>query len=135
MSIWGTRVRYLRERRNKMQYALLIYSDEAKEPKPGTEAFDKYIGEFFAFSDEVKKKGLYQTGNALQDVATATTVKVRDGKMTTMDGPFAETKEQLGGLYVLECKDIDEAIEYAARIPTARHGSVEIRPVVNFDQE
>ncbi len=118
-----------------MQYALLIYSDEAKEPKPGTKEFDDYMGAYFALSDEVKKNGIYQFGSALQDVAAATTVKVRDEQTTTIDGPFAETKEQLGGLYVLECKDLDEAIEYAARIPTAKHGSVEIRPVMNFDQE
>ena len=62
-------------------------------------------------------------------------MKVRDGQTTTSDGPFAETKEQLGGLYVLECKDLDEAIEYAKRIPTAKHGSIEIRPILNFDQE
>jgi len=118
-----------------MQYAMLIYSDEAKEPKPCTKEFDDYMGAYFAFSDEVKKNGMFQFGNALEGVAAATTVKVRDGQTTTSDGPFAETKEQLGGLYVLECKDLDEAIEYAKRIPTAKHGSIEIRPILNFDQE
>ena len=102
-----------------MQYAMLIYSDEAKEPKPGTKEFDDYMGAYFAFSDEVKKNGMFQFGEALEGVAAATTVQVRDGQTTTIDGPFAETKEQLGGLYVLECKDLDEAIEYAKRIPTA----------------
>ncbi len=118
-----------------MQYAMLIYSDETKEPKPGTKEFDEYMGAYFAFSDEVKKNGMFQFGNALEGVGAATTVKVRDGQTTTIDGPFAETKEQLGGLYVLECKDLDEAIEYAKRIPTAKHGSIEIRPVLKFDQE
>ena len=118
-----------------MQYAMLIYSDESQEPKPGTKEFDDYIGEFFALSNHVKNNGMYQAGAALQSVSTATTVTVRDGKVATTDGPFAETKEQLGGLYLLECKDLDEAIEYASKIPTSRHGSIEVRPVVNFDQE
>lgn len=118
-----------------MHYAMLIYSDESQEPAPGTEEFDEYIGAFFALSDEVKKKGIYQSGAALQPVATATTVRVRDGKTVTTDGPFAETKEQLGGLYILECKDLDEAIEYAARIPTAKHGTIEVRPVMTFGEE
>lgn len=118
-----------------MQYAMLIYSDESREPKPGTKEFDAYIGEFFALSDEVKKNGRYQAGAALQPVATATTVKVRNGSVAATDGPFAETKEQLGGLYVLDCKDLDEAIEYASKIPTARHGSIEVRPLMNFDEE
>ena len=118
-----------------MQYALLIYSDETQEPNPGTEEFDKYIGAYFALTDEVKKKGMYQIGTALQPVATATTVRVRDGKTLTTDGPFAETKEQLGGLYVLECKNLDEAIEYAAKIPTAKRGKVEVRPVMTFEEE
>ena len=79
-----------------MQYAMLIYSDEAKEPKPGTKEFDDYMGAYFAFSDEVKKNGMFQFGEALEGVAAATTVQVRDGQTTTIDGPFAETKEQLG---------------------------------------
>lgn len=118
-----------------MQYAMLIYSDETQEPQPGTKEFDDYIGAFFALSDEVKKNGKYQAGAALQPVSTATTVTVRDGKVATTDGPFAETKEQLGGLYVLECKDLDEAIEYAARIPTSKLGSIEVRPIMNFEEE
>ena len=71
--------------------------------------------------------------NALQGIATATTVRVRDGKAEATDGPFAETKEQLGGYYLLDCKDLDEAIEYAAKIPSAKHGSIEIRPIMKFD--
>lgn len=118
-----------------MQYAMLIYSDEAQEPAPGTKEFDEYIGEFFALSNKVKGNGMYQAGAALQPIATATTVKVRDGKTVTTDGPFAETKEQLGGLFVLECKDLDEAIEYASKIPTSRHGSIEVRPIMDYEQE
>ncbi len=118
-----------------MQYAMLIYSDETQEPKPGTKEFDEYIGAFFSLSDQVKENGMYQAGAALQPVATATTVRVRDGQVTTTDGPFAETKEQLGGLYVLECKDLDEAIAYAAKIPTSKLGSIEVRPIMNFEEE
>ncbi len=101
-----------------MQYAMLIYSDETQEPKPRTKEFDAYMGEYFALSDKVKKNGMYQAGAALQSVSTATTVKVRDGRVATTDGPFAETKEQLGGYYLLDCKDLDEAIECAAKIPS-----------------
>ena len=118
-----------------MQYAFLIYSDESTDPKPGTKEFDAYLGEFFAFNGEAQEKGKLQSGLALQPVSTATTVKVRDGKAVTTDGPFAETKEQLGGFYILECEDLDEAIEYASKIPTSRHGSIEIRPVMNFDND
>jgi hypothetical protein len=80
----------------------------------------------------VTKNGLMRTGDALQGVATATTVRVRDGKTTTTDGPFAETKEQLGGYYVLDCKDLDEAIACAAKIPGAMRGSIEIRPILEM---
>jgi hypothetical protein len=113
-----------------MKYMLLIYSNEADLPKPGTREFDEMIGTFAAFSEEVKKKGLFIGGAGLQPVATATTVRVRGGKTATTDGPFAETKEQFGGFYLLECKDLDEALEYAARIPTVGKGAVEVRPVM-----
>jgi hypothetical protein len=121
--------RALSKRRHRMKYMLLIYSNEADVPKQGTREFDELIGAFSAFSDQVKTKGLFVDGAGLQPVATATTVRVRDGKTATTDGPYAETKEQLGGFYLLECKDLDEALEYAARIPTVRRGAVEVRPV------
>ena len=116
-----------------MQYLLLIYNDEANPPEPGTPEGDAYIGEYFAFTEEVKQRDLMLGSNALMPVDTATTVRVRDGKAAATDGPFAETKEQLGGYYLLDCKDLDEAIECAAKIPCARTGSVEIRPVMLFD--
>jgi hypothetical protein len=116
-----------------MQYLFLIYSDEAKEPNPGTKEFDEYMGAYMAYTQEVKKKGIHKDSAPLQPVATATTVRVRDGKMIATDGPFAETKEQLGGFYLLDCNNLDEALEYAARIPTAKHGSIEIRPVMVFE--
>jgi hypothetical protein len=89
-----------------------------------------------AFGDELKRLGAQlQGGEALMPTNTATTVRVRDGKILTTDGPFAETKEQLGGYYQFNCKDLDEAIELAAKIPGARYGSIEIRPIMEFDQQ
>ena len=117
-----------------MQYLMLIYSDEKLEPAPGSKEFDDMLGEYFAFTDQVKKEGQHRAGEALQPVSTATTVRIRDGKMVTTDGPFAETKEQLGGFYMLDCKDLDEAIELAAKIPSARFGCIEVRPIMVFDQ-
>ncbi len=118
-----------------MQYLFLIYSDEAQEPSPGTKEFDEYLGAYFALTDEVKAKGVHRNSAALQPVATATTVRVRGGKPLTSDGPFAETKEQLGGFYLLECRDLDEALEYAAKIPTVKHGSIEVRPVLQLGND
>ena len=112
-----------------MQYPMLIYSNENDDPNPGTPEGDKFMGAYYAFTEEVQQKKLMLGSNALQPVATATTVRVRDGKTQTTDGPFAETKEQLGGYYLLDCKDLDEAIEYAAKIPSAKHGAIEIRPI------
>jgi hypothetical protein len=117
-----------------MRYAFLIYSDEAAEPTPGTREMDEYMKQYFAFTSGVKEKGIHHAGVPLQPVATATTVQVRGGQVLTTDGPFAETKEQLGGLYILECRDLDEALEYAARIPTAKHGSIEVRPVLEIQR-
>ena len=117
-----------------MQYMLLIYGgNNADEPAPGTPEFGKYLEGYGVFTNEVQGKGIMVSGNALQNVTTATTVRVKNGTPETTDGPFAETKETLGGYYLLECKDIDEAIEYAAKIPGARYGSIEIRPIMVFD--
>ena len=99
--------------------------------KADSEAF---MGEYFAFTDDIKKSGQYLAGEALQPVATATTVRIRNGKISTTDGPFAETKEQFGGFYMINAKDLNEAIQVAAKIPSAKLGSIEIRPVVEFDQ-
>ena len=112
-----------------MQYAILIYDSET-EANPAQED----MGLWGAYTQEISEKGLLRAGEALQPSAAATTVRIRDGKTVTTDGPFAETKEQLGGFYILDCKDLDEAIEYAAKIPTAPWGSVEVRPVMVFDQ-
>ena len=117
-----------------MKYLLMIYADEAADARKPAGEQEQEMKAYFAFSDEVRKAGAYVAGDALHPTATATTVRVRGGKLTTTDGPFAETKEQLGGYYLLECKDLDAAIQWAAKIPHASQGSIEIRPVVDFSQ-
>ena len=116
-----------------MKYLLLIYAEESKEPVPGTPEFDKLLEGYGKMSEVAEKAGVMEGGQALEPVATATTVRVRNGKSETMDGPFAETKEQLGGFYLLDCKDMDEAIKYAAMVPSAEYGCVEIRPIMVFN--
>jgi len=115
-----------------MQYMLLIYGDQAAQAQRAPEVQQAEMNEYFAFNAETRERGAYVHGEALMPTHTATTVRVRDGKTLTTDGPFAETKEQLGGYYMLNCKDLDEAIEMASKIPGARSGSIEIRPVVVF---
>ena len=115
-----------------MRYVCLIYDDEKNWEKMPKAESDAMMGEYFAFTNDIKKNGQYQAGEALQPVATATTVRVRNGKTSTTDGPFAETKEQLGGFYILECKDLDDALAYAARIPSARFGTIEVRPIMEM---
>ena len=116
-----------------MQYLLLIYSAEGDEPKPGTPAFDAHLNAYMKLSEDLERTKVGLGGNALESVSTATTVRVRNGKVQTTDGPFAETKEQLGGYYLVECQDLDEAIEWASKIPSVKFGSVEVRPVMKFD--
>jgi hypothetical protein len=115
-----------------MQYLCLIYDDEKEWQKLPPAESTRIMGEFSAYTDSIRKSGNYVGGNALQPTHTATTVRVRQGKVATTDGPFAETKEQLGGYYLLKARDLNEAIQLAARIPGARLGSVEVRPVVEF---
>jgi hypothetical protein len=113
-----------------MQYMCLIYNAEDNGPQPGTDAFGPYMQAYMNFTQEVQDKGKLVGGEALEPVTTATTVSVRDGKTVLVDGPFAETKEQLGGYYILDCRDLDEALHYAAKIPDAKYGRVEVRPVM-----
>ena len=116
-------------------YLLTLYENE-KIYEGKTEAdMAKLMGEYDAFTESIKKSGNYIGGEALQPVATASTVRVRDGKRLTTDGPFAETKEQLGGFYLVKAKNIDEAIAIASRVPAAMTGSVEIRPCMDFSQQ
>ena len=117
-----------------MQYLLMIYSDEAADAKRPAAEQEQEMKAYFAYTEEIRQAGAYTGGNALHPTSTATTVRIRGGKLTTTDGPFAETKEQLGGYYLLECKNLDEAIQWAAKIPHASIGSIEIRPVVDFSQ-
>jgi hypothetical protein len=117
-----------------MRYLCLIYDEEKKIEGMSKTESDQFMGEYFAFTDDIKKKGQYIGGEALQPVQTATTVRVRNGKISTTDGPFAETKEQLGGYYLINARDLNDAIQVAAKIPSARLGTVEVRPVVEFDQ-
>ncbi len=116
-----------------MQYMLLIYGVEPNGA-PTQEENDAEYAAYSAFGKEAQDRNLMVSGEALHPVSSATTVRVRDGKTVTTDGPFAETKEVLGGFYILNCKDLDEAIEMAAKIPGAKHGSIEVRPVVDFSQ-
>jgi len=115
-----------------MHYVLLIYGIEADYARMTQEEHAAMMQAHYAFSNEVQKSGLLTGGAPLQPTSTATTVRVRDGKTLITDGPFAETKEQLAGLYVLSCKDLDEAIEMATKIPDALIGSIEIRPVMEL---
>ncbi len=116
-----------------MEYLLGIYTDPNAEPQPGTPEFEKMMADYFAFTNEVSEAGVMRGGNALQPAETGSTVAVRSGKSEIVDGPFAETKEQLGGYYLLDCKSLDEALKWAAKIPGAAHGRIEVRPVVVFD--
>jgi hypothetical protein len=111
-----------------MQYLLLIYEKESRFAKGYDPA---EMAEYGAFGKEFEKS--LRGGHALKPTSDATTVRVRDGKRLTTDGPFAETKEQLGGFYLLEAKDLDEAIHIAGKIPAARYGSIEVRPIMKFD--
>ena len=116
-----------------MQYMCLIYSTEGKGPAPNTAEFGAFMKGYQDFTEKVKADGKLVAGDALQPIATATTVSVRNGKSQTTDGPFAETKEQLGGYYLLDCADLDEVMSYAAMIPSAAFGRVEVRPVIVWD--
>ena len=117
-----------------MRYLCLIYDEEKKlAAMPKSEA-DAFMGEYFAFTEAIKRSGQHLAGEALQPVSTATTVRVRNGKLSTTDGPFAETKEQLGGFYLITARDLNEAIQVASRIPSAKLGSIEVRPIQEFEQ-
>ena len=113
-----------------MQYLLLIYDNESQLDTMTSEEQGKLFQEYGTFTQEIAASGHYKGGNALHPVAKATTVRVREGKRLTTDGPFAETKEQLGGYYLIEAADLDEATAIAARVPSARLGSIEVRPVM-----
>ena len=112
-----------------MRYALLICGDEKGAEARSPEEASATLNEYMVFGEEMGKRGVLQGGERLRPTTDATTVRVRDGEVLTSDGPFAETKEQMGGFYLVNCKDLDEAIEVAAKIPGARNGSIEVRPI------
>ena len=112
-----------------MKYILLIYDNEKVWADMPQEQQGQLFGEYMSFTEGIKKSGNYLSGNPLQPVSTATTVRVRDGKTLITDGPFAETREQFGGYYLIEAKDLDAALAIAARSPGARTGSIEVRPI------
>jgi hypothetical protein len=116
-----------------MKYLCLIYDDEKKWETMSKAEADAYMGEYFAFTDAVKASGHYIAGHALKPVQTATTVRSRNGKLSTTDGPFAETKEQLGGYYLIEARDLNDALQVAQKIPSVRTGSIEVRPIEEFN--
>ncbi|HYY04533.1 MAG TPA: YciI family protein [Gaiellaceae bacterium] len=113
-----------------MQYLLLIHDDESHWSTMADDDRDKLYAEYGVFTNELRESGALVGANQLQPTSTATTVRVRDGETLTTDGPFAETKERLGGYYLIDVESLDEAIEWAAKIPTARVGTIEVRPVV-----
>ena len=117
-----------------MRYLCLIYDEEKERAARSKSEADAFTGEYFAFSDAIRQSGHYLAAEALQSVQAATTVRVRNGKVSTTDGPFAETKEQLGGFYLIEAGDLNDAIQVASRIPTARLGCVEVRPIREVDR-
>jgi hypothetical protein len=113
-----------------MQYLLLICDNEADWNKMGENDQNAMMKEYRDFTQSIAQSGHYKGGNQLEPVSSATTVRVRDKKRLVTDGPFAETKEQLGGFYIIEAKDLDDAIAVAARVPSARTGSIEVRPII-----
>jgi hypothetical protein len=115
-----------------MKYMLLIYDDEQVQGKRTEAERSRTMAEYMQFSQEIGASGHYKAGGQLQPTATATAVRVREGKRLVTDGPFAETREQLGGYYLIEAKDLDTAIGIAARIPGAREGSIEVRPIMIY---
>jgi hypothetical protein len=115
-----------------MKFIALIYNDESNYADATPEDVAATFQAHGVFGEESREAGVFAGGDGLQPAATATTVRVRDGERMLTDGPFAETKEQLGGFYALECKDLDEALAWAAKIPEAKFGAIEVRPVIDY---
>jgi hypothetical protein len=113
-----------------MRYLILIYENEATAPQDEAE-----FGKWMDYTERLKASGCYLGGEALMPTSTATSVRLKNGKRVTTDGPFAETKEQLGGFYMVNCKDLDEALKWAEQIPSAGRGPVEVRPIMEFGDQ
>jgi len=116
-----------------VRYLLMIYSNEQQNSQRTPEQQEANMQAYFAFTHELQESETMLGGEALQPISSATTVRVRNGQTSSTDGPFAETKEQLGGYYMLNCDNLDEAIKWAAKIPDAKNGSIEIRPIREFE--
>ncbi|MGL4974616.1 MAG: YciI family protein [Bosea sp. (in: a-proteobacteria)] len=116
-----------------MKYMLLIYNDPAREPAYGTPEFQAMMGGFFQLNERMNADGVLRGGEGLKGAETATSLRIKSGKVETMDGPFAETKEHLGGYYVIEVADLDAALKYAALIPSAAFGTIEVRPLMDYN--
>ena len=112
-----------------MKYLYLLYADESKAPAPGTSDFDRQNEAYDHYFQEVSSRGLIKSGDPVQPSATATTVRVRNGSTEAAHGPFSSGADQLIGFYVMDCKDADEAVAYAAKVPAASVGAVEVRPI------
>ena len=116
-----------------MKYMLILASDPALEPTPDSGDFESYMGEWFAYSSALEEAGALVSGEALHGTEVATTVQVRLGERVVTDGPFIESKEVIGGFYIIDVANLDEALDWAAKIPNVRFGTVEVRPVMEFD--
>jgi hypothetical protein len=116
-----------------MQYMLLIYNDPSKEPAYGTPDFQQMMAGFFAANEQMKADGVLRGGEGLKGIETATSLRIKSGKVETMDGPFAETREHLGGYYVIDVPDLDAALKYAALLPSAKFGTIEVRPLMDYN--
>lgn len=116
-----------------MKYMLLIYNDPAQEPTYATPEFEEMMSGYFLTNEQMKSDGVLCEGEGLQGIDTATSVRIKSGKVETMDGPFAETREHLGGYYVVDVPDLDAALKYAAMIPSAKLGTIEVRPLMDYN--
>lgn len=115
-----------------MKYMILIYSDPADEPKYGTPEFGAMMGGYGALNQTLRDAGAFISGDALKNVESATSVRKRNGQVETMDGPFAKTKERLGGYYIVDCENLDVALKYAAMVPAVDYGTIEVRPLMEI---
>lgn len=118
-----------------MKYLCLVYNEEEKVDAMSKSEWDSLVGESLAYDEELKRKGHFIVAQALQPVKMATTVRVRNSRLSTTDGPFAETREQLGGFILIDARDLNDAIQVASRIPGARLGSIEVRPIRELEQK
>ena len=116
-----------------MKYMLLIYNNPKKEPAYGTPEFESMMADFFSANEKMKSDGVLRDGEGLQGVETATSLRINSDKVETMDGPFAETREHLGGYYIIDVPDLDSALKYAALIPSAKFGTIEVRPLMDYN--